>query len=844
MDDIPYQPLFQAIAEQSGEGIALVDASGNYVLVNPTFCQMTGYSQTELLAMNVRDLVAPETNIILFPKVIKGQAGQREIELLRKDGSRFPVEIKGYAIQLSGQPLVLGITRDITQRKQAEDKLVELAEFNRNIVASAPVGIVTADQEGRVTSANAAFLKMVGSPGLEETLKLGINIPPVKKAAIDAAFRQVLVDGQPVNLDKLPYTSYWGKELIVNLKIVPQKTKDGRISGMIIVVDDVTAEARAEEALRRSGEKMRSLARLAQKLERARNYAEIVRPLQEEIETILGYQAAWIYLFDEERKHARLLAAAGEKAPEIEDRIPILQVRGDAFLEEIAAGDHVVVVEDARTDPRTDKNISAQLGNRTIINVPVILENKRLGSIATGTFGDEGVRLPSQAGLEYLEAVARHIAVVISRIQYLLERTESARALQESNWQLQTALVKLKEMQDRMVQRERLAAVGQLAAGIAHDFNNILAVIVLYTETGLRLPDLPPAIQERLQTILNQAWRATDLVEQILDFSRRAVLEPRAMDLTPFLKEQVKLLARTLPENIRLDLVYEGDDHIINADPTRMQQVIVNLIVNARDAMPDGGKLRLVLARAATAGETLCTVCQQPIAGEWVQLQVKDSGSGIPPAVLPRIFEPFFSTKQARQGSGLGLSQVAGIVDQHGGHITVESRKGEGTTFTVYLPALAVALRKSQPVKTAVLPHGAGETILVVEDDAAMRAALAESIELLNYGVVTAVNGQEALTILDQRGPEIALVLSDLVMLEMGGQALFRAIRQRAPTLPVVMLSGHPLEGDLQRLQEEGLAGWLLKPPATKKLAQLLARALGQGGVDTVEHENGEFIEC
>ena len=280
MDNIPYQPLFQAIIEQSGEGIALADASGDYILVNPAFCQMTGYSQVELLAMNVRDLVPLETEIALFPKVAEGQSGQREAELLRKDGSRFLAEIKGYAIQLAGRALVLGITRDITGRRQAEDRLGELAEFNRNIIASAPVGIVTVNRQGQVTSANDAFLKMVGSPSLEETLKLGMNIPPVKKTAIDAAFNRVLTHGQAVNLDKLPYTSYWGKELIVNLKVVPQKTKDGRIFGMIIVVDDVTAAARAEAL-------QTAVYRIAQADDRALSLDDLFPAIHEIIQTVM-----------------------------------------------------------------------------------------------------------------------------------------------------------------------------------------------------------------------------------------------------------------------------------------------------------------------------------------------------------------------------------------------------------------------------------------------------------------------------------------------------------------------------------------------------------------------------
>ncbi|MCP4363062.1 MAG: PAS domain S-box protein [Chloroflexi bacterium] len=1015
--DIPYQTLFQAITEQSGEGICLAATNGDYILVNPAFCQMTGYSEAELLTMNVRDLVLPETEFTLFPRVVGQQAGQQEIELLCQDGSRFLAEIRGYPIQLKDQKLVLGFVRDVTERKkwiadyttilrdesgqithylgyvfdvterkEAEDRFAQLARFNENIIASAPVGIVTVNRAGKVTSANDAFLKMMDSPGIEETLNLDMSIPTMQ-SDITAAFNKVLTNGETFSITKLPYTSHWGKELIINLKVVPQKTEEGHISGMIVVVDDVTANVQAErlqtavyhiaqaadhaasldklyptihkiiqtvmpadnfyfglydetadllhfpyfvdekeaapqprrprkgwteyvlhssvsqlvdagrhqtmaaqgeaepigalpgvwlgvplivenqtigvmtvqhyddphaygereqqmleyvasqvaqtidrkqkeEALRDSEEKMQSLARLAQKLEQARNHSEIVTPLQKEIQSVLGYQAVWIYLVDENEEYAQLLTGVGEIVEELRDQIQIFKIKGDTYLEYIITVSHPVVVEDARTDPRTNKEIVAQLGNRTIINVPVLLENKRLGILATGTFGDEGVKVPTPAELDYLEAVSRHVAVVIDRIQFLNERERTAQTLQESNQRLQAALAELKDTQERMVQRERLAAVGQLAAGIAHDFNNIMTVIVLYTETGLRLPHLSPVVRERLETISHQAWRATELVQQILDFSRRAVLEPRPLGLIPFLEEQVKLLSRTLPESVQIGFTYGMAEYTVNADPTRLQQAVVNLVVNARDAMPDGGKLRLILARTVTADEVYCAVCQQPFAGEWVRLQVRDNGDGIAPAALSHIFEPFFTTKQVGKGSGLGLSQVAGIVDQHGGHTTVESHIGQGTTFAIYLPILPVRLQPKRSETKPSLFLGKGEMILVVEDDPLMRKALADTVTELNYRVLTAVNGLEALTVLEQRQQEIALVLSDLIMPEMGGEALFQALRQCGLSLPMLILSGHPLEGDLQKLQAQGLAGWLLKPPTIEKLAQLLAQAL------------------
>jgi len=390
-----------------------------------------------------------------------------------------------------------------------------------------------------------------------------------------------------------------------------------------------------------------------------------------------------------------------------------------------------------------------------------------------------------------------------------------------------------REIQRRAQQQERLATVGQLAAGIAHDFNNIMATIVLYAQMSSRAEGLSARDRERLVTINQQAKHATNLIRQILDFSRRAVLERQPLDLSPLLKEHVELLERTLPENIEIVLDYGPDEYTVNADPTRVQQVMMNLGLNARDAMPEGGNLRFELERIQVqAGES--PPLPEMEAGEWVQVTLSDTGTGIPPDVLPHIFDPFFTTKAPGKGSGLGLAQVHGIVKQHEGEIDVESQVGQGTTFTIYLPALPVHPVEAVTLELPALAKGQGETVLVVEDDASTRKALVDSLELLNYRGLEAADGREALAVLEQPPPQagggkregIALVLSDVVMPGMGGVALLHALRQRGLTMPVVMLTGHPLERELESLRAQGMSDWLPKPPSLEQLAKVVARAL------------------
>ncbi len=387
------------------------------------------------------------------------------------------------------------------------------------------------------------------------------------------------------------------------------------------------------------------------------------------------------------------------------------------------------------------------------------------------------------------------------------------------------------KVERRVQQQERLAAVGQLAAGIAHDFNNIMATIVLYAQMTARREGLPETVRDRMVTIDEQAKHATRLIQQILDFSRRSVLEQRPLDLVPLLKEHVKLLGRTLPESIEIKLECRPDEDTsllaVNADPTRVQQMVTNLALNARDAMLTGGTLHIGLERIEVgSGES--PLLPEMEAGAWIKVTVSDTGTGIPPDVLPHIFEPFFTTKAAL-GNGLGLAQVHGIVGQHGGRIEVDTHVGEGTTFMIYLPALSVTEEPLHVLSTdsPSLISGQGQTILVVEDAADVRQALVDSLEALNYRVLQATNGREALAMLEQHADEIDLLLSDMVMPVMGGRALLYTLREKGLTMPVVMLTGHPLEKEMEELRAQGMTDWMPKPPEWERLAEIVARALG-----------------
>jgi two-component system, cell cycle sensor histidine kinase and response regulator CckA len=384
-----------------------------------------------------------------------------------------------------------------------------------------------------------------------------------------------------------------------------------------------------------------------------------------------------------------------------------------------------------------------------------------------------------------------------------------------------------REQQRYQEAQDRLATVGQLAAGLAHDFNNVLGVISVYADVLLMASNLTPKQQQQLSTIVDQTHHAGDLVRQILDFSRRSVMERSHVDLYQLLNEQVRLLRHTLPETIELKVNLQHTHLVVNADPTRLRQVLMNLALNARDAIPNGGTLTFTLGRVNVAlddNKPAPLPDVQP--GPWLRLEVADTGTGIAAAHLPHIFEPFFTTKAPGTGSGLGLAQVYGIVKQHGGAIDVASTPGKGTTFTIYLP-----LTTSEPTPAAAheSPPAANgsECILLVEDNADLREALSQSLAGLGYHVLPAQNAVSALELAGSTNREIDLVLTDLVMPGASGVELFHALQPSHPKAKLIVMTGHPMtEARMDAMKH--IPHWIEKPFAFNTVAAKVRQVLNQ----------------
>ncbi len=384
-----------------------------------------------------------------------------------------------------------------------------------------------------------------------------------------------------------------------------------------------------------------------------------------------------------------------------------------------------------------------------------------------------------------------------------------------------------RELQERVQIQERLAAVGQLAAGIAHDFNNILTSIIGFTEIMISEGSLAYADRQIMEAILQNGLRAAHLVKQILDFSRKSISEMKPLELTSFLKECIDFIRRTIPENIAISMVCAPGDYTVLADPTKMQQILTNLAVNARDAMPNGGRLTLSLASVHVSHHAKPPVPDMP-EGDWVSLSVADTGFGMPEHVLAHIYEPFFTTKETGKGTGLGLSQVYGIVKQHCGFIDVKSSPDKGTAFTLFFPSSLLVAERQRTLERFTRPVGDAETILVVEDNEPVRNLIRRLLERMNFRVLTAENGRQAIETFLLRQDEIKAIVTDLVMPEMGGAELAEAIRKSSSPIPVIALSGYPLGRETDDLKACGITECLLKPFEGQTLIRVVCTALGK----------------
>jgi two-component system cell cycle sensor histidine kinase/response regulator CckA len=794
---------YRRLVEGSFDGIA-VHSEGKVVFINEAGAKLLGASQPgEIIGRSLLEFILPDQVEAVRQRVIRqpdSPAGPlAEATLQTLDGRE--VQAEGAAIRIShnGQPAVLLVFRDITERKQArEDLQVRISQMSAltrgslAVTASLEVEAVLAEIVSLATevagadTASAVLVDELGRP--EESAD---NVPGVVSIEYrirdhgmtnwiaerrqmvvadigeDGAITPALGDGAPAAAN--PRLVEAGVRAIAGLPLV---AKD-RLLGILYLHSSTPGVFAGQVEVLTAFASQAAVA-----VENARLY-EALRDSQRLLERTIASLRDAVFVVDAE-------------AVKIVDCNPAASHIFGYSSEEMLGRSMGMLYEDDEAWTGFRSLLHQAIEEKGYLFLPEFRMKRKSGQVFPG----------ERSVLPLTDSEGRRTGWV-SVVRDITQR---------------------KSLEEQMRRQERLAAVGRLAGGIAHDFNNYLSTIMLYAGLVAGMRDLPGEALRNADVIIQESQRAAALVQQVLDFSRRSVMEIRRVDLVEFVEEAAAILRRTLPESISLRVEAAPDTWAADADPARIQQVLMNLVLNARDAMPDGGDLAIALENVTVEeGGQLGDAGLG--AGEWVCLSVSDTGTGIPAEALPHIYEPFFTTKGPGLGVGLGLPQVYGIVVQHGGHIAVDTEVGEGTTFRIYLPAHGAGGREATEGERRAPPRGRGETILLVEDDEGVRDAMGQALESLGYRLLSAANGREALELYD-KAEGVDLVLTDVVMPELGGEEFIQELKQVDPDVRVVAMTGYAPDSGGEGSEVAGAVEVLHKPLEVADLGEAIREVL------------------
>ena len=380
------------------------------------------------------------------------------------------------------------------------------------------------------------------------------------------------------------------------------------------------------------------------------------------------------------------------------------------------------------------------------------------------------------------------------------------------------------QLQKQLIQAQKMEAIGTLAGGIAHDFNNLLQVTLGYSDLLLMRKEEGDPEYADLKKIVQAGRNGADLVRRLLTFSRKVEPRFRPMNLNNLIRQVEKLLFRLIPKMIAIELRLDDSLRIINADAMQLEQILMNLAVNAGDAMPDGGKLTIETTNAVL-GQEYCRAHVGAQAGEYVFLRVSDTGHGMDREILQHVFEPFYTTKAVGRGTGLGLATVYGIVKQHSGHIECKSKLDRGTTFSIYLPAMEME-ETSDVATSGEMPAFGTETILLVDDEESVMELGDQMLTLAGYTVLKARNGKEALEIYLEKRDDISLVILDLIMPVMGGSQCMEEILKVHPKAKILLASGYAADEPTKQVIEAHAKGFVVKPFKAKEILRTIRQVL------------------
>ncbi len=848
------------IIKNMNDSLIVVSPDGNIKTLNQATLNLLGYTEYELLNQPIgiifedKELASQWAGLIDSMKESSLIVRNIEKIYLSKDGRRIPVLFSSSVIcdpdgKIAG---VVCVALDITERKAAEEELRKHREHLEDLVKKRTIELTKANEKlqeeiterkraEETLQENEEYLKILlnsirtGIIAVDADTHNILDINPVAAEMIGLRKEQIL--GLPCHkfvcpaeVGKCPITDLkqtvslserrllkaTGEQIPILKSVVPMMRKNKRY--LLESFVDITELKQADEALRRSEEEAKRLAQenaivaeIGRIISSTLNIEEVYERFVEKVRELIPLDRVSINFINHKEQTSTVVYSSGV---EVEGRrlgvaIPL---SGTIAQEVLRARSSLLfqgkdLKEIANRFPNMPPLIQA--GFQSIMSVPLISKDE---VISIFHFRSKKPNAYTVEHLKLAERVGNQIAGAIANVQLFIERVQAEQ--------------KAKSFEEQLRQSQKIEAVGRLAGGIAHDFNNLLTVIKGYSDLALiKLKEDDP-LKGNLKEIQKASQRATDLTRQLLTFSRRQILEIKVINLNTLLQDLDKMLHRVIGEDI--ELVYLLSDPLgkVRTDPSQIEQMILNLAVNARDAMPSGGKLTIETANVVLDEiYTRTHIGVKP--GRYVMLSVSDTGCGMSPEVREHLFEPFFTTKEIGKGTGLGLSTVYGIVKQSGGEIWCYSEPGQGTTFKIYLPSVEeeVTTLHHEEDDKGRLPQGR-ETVLLVEDEISVRGFAAQVLRENGYKLLEAANGDDALRMAQVYAGKIHLLLTDVVMPQMGGKELAGRLKTIQPNIKVLFTSGYTDNAIVRHGVLEPGSNFLQKPFSPVTLAQKVREVL------------------
>ena len=847
--ELKYRRLFEA----AKDGVLILDIdTGRITDVNPYLLNLLDFTYDEIVGNTVGEL-SPfkdiESNQAMLQRLqTDGFIRYEDLPLETKDGRKIAVEFVCNVYPVGEKKVIQCNIRDITDRKEVQTSL----NLFRALMDRSPDAIEIIDPlTARILDANQTACERLGY-SREELLSLSIPdiiVPGPKPFSIEANLEEIRKSG--VNVVTVRHRRKDGSSFPVEIHI--QYVKEDR-AYLVAVARDITERLRLEEIQRRESKfisaVMDTVGSLIVVLDRAGN---IVR-FNGACEQLSGYtfdevngKNIDLLLLPEERESIKVafdnicsgqfpnthenfwVTQTGNRRLIAWSNTALLDANGEV---EYVIGTGIDITERTESEAQIAEQADLLDKARDAILVRdlegrLLFWNKGaermygwtreevLGRFAGDFLFLDPKKFPEVNGLTIsrgewygeLQHLKKGGGEIVTEARWTLIRDNEGAP--KSVLSIDTDITERKKIEAQFLRAQRMESIGTLAGGIAHDLNNILAPIIMSIEL---LKDSAEDSQAKmiLDTIETSAKRGSDIVRQVLSFARGMQGERIEVQIKHLLNDLESIIKNTFPKDIRLHFYAPNDIWTVLGDPTQIHQILLNLCVNARDAMPNGGTLAIAVENCQL-DEQYVAMNPEAKAGRYVNIKVNDSGTGIPQNILDKIFEPFFTTKDLSKGTGLGLSTVSAIVKSHHGIINVSSEPGKGTTFNIFLPALEMSPNGQKEVTQSLsLPRGNGETILVIDDEASILIITTQTLQAFGYRVLTATDGAEAVAVYAEHKNEIAAVLTDMMMPIMGGAAVIRALTKINPAVKIVATSGLTANGCLAT--ESVVKHTLIKP--------------------------------